>query len=256
MSSLSLNARRQLAGAYVLGTLRGLARRGFSRRMQRDPALAAEVQWWERQFHRLHRGFAEQTPPAHIWPAIARQLVQVVPAAPAAATADGRIAPVLTARRPGPPPPAGVSRGWRVLALAASLVAMVLGGVLVREVQQVPPAPTLTAAAQPHYIGALEGDGGRWLVSVPLQGGLMKVRVEGTPALAQNQAAELWWIGADGTPRSLGVLPSGGELQRVVEALPPAPSPVLAVSLEPLGGSPTGQPTGPVVAQFAAVRSL
>ena len=44
-------------------------------------------------------------------------------------------------------------------------------------------------------------------------------------------------------PRSLGVLPpSGGSL-----AAPLAPNTQLLVSLEPKGGSPTGQPTGPVL---------
>jgi anti-sigma-K factor RskA len=34
----------------------------------------------------------------------------------------------------------------------------------------------------------------------------------------------------------------------VLAAIDPHARPVLAVSLEPAGGSPTGQPTGPVVA--------
>ena len=57
---------------------------------------------------------------------------------------------------------------------------------------------------------------------------------------------ELWTLAAGATaPRSLGVLPSGGE------ALPPGTLPdgdvQLLVSLEPAGGSPSGAPTGPVV---------
>jgi anti-sigma-K factor RskA len=62
---------------------------------------------------------------------------------------------------------------------------------------------------------------------------------------------ELWLIPADGVPRSLGVIGLGGT-QRVT--LAPtllelvADGAVLAVSLEPVGGSPTGAPTGPVIA--------
>jgi anti-sigma-K factor RskA len=62
---------------------------------------------------------------------------------------------------------------------------------------------------------------------------------------------ELWLIPADGKPRSLGLLRAD---RAVTITIPPnlmgqiVSNAVLAVSLEPLGGSPTGQPTGPVIA--------
>ncbi len=255
MSRLSVNARRYLAAAYALGTLRGSARRAVQRRLATDPALAAAVHWWERQFQRLNHGFPVETPPPAVWAAISRQIITATPARDVPAAAGGRVPPILTAARPSAAP-RGVNRGWRALAMAASLLAMVLGVLLVRETAQVPPPPVAVAEAAPSYVGALTADGGRWLVSVPLHGGRMRVRVEGTPRLDQNQDAELWWIGADGTPKSLGVLPVRGELERVVEALPPGEAPVLAVSLEPPGGSPEAGPTGPVVATFNAIRSL
>ena len=55
---------------------------------------------------------------------------------------------------------------------------------------------------------------------------------------------ELWSLAQGETrPRSLGVLPPSGK--QVTESL--APNTQLLVSLEPKGGSPTGQPTGPVL---------
>jgi anti-sigma-K factor RskA len=70
-------------------------------------------------------------------------------------------------------------------------------------------------------------------------------------APAAGQVPELWLIPADGKPRSLGVI--GLEASQLVEVPPMvlklvAEGAVLAVSIEPTGGSPTGQPTGPVVA--------
>jgi anti-sigma-K factor RskA len=62
----------------------------------------------------------------------------------------------------------------------------------------------------------------------------------------------LWVIPADGTPHSLGVLRTQGATaltlrpenrQRI------AAGAVLAVTVEPVGGSPSGLPTGPVVAK-------
>ncbi len=60
-------------------------------------------------------------------------------------------------------------------------------------------------------------------------------------------------IGGDGVPRPLGMLAS--DVTRLV--LPPAdraritPGATLAISVEPPGGSPTGKPTGPVIATGA-----
>jgi anti-sigma-K factor RskA len=61
----------------------------------------------------------------------------------------------------------------------------------------------------------------------------------------------LWLIPPDGRPRAVGLLRAD---QTVVLAMPPElaalakNNAVLAVSLEPPGGSTTGLPTGPVIA--------
>jgi anti-sigma-K factor RskA len=66
-----------------------------------------------------------------------------------------------------------------------------------------------------------------------------------------TRVPELWLIPADGKPRPLGILRAD---QTVTISVPSDLAPltaqnaVLAVSLEPPGGSPTGQPTGPVIA--------
>jgi anti-sigma-K factor RskA len=73
-------------------------------------------------------------------------------------------------------------------------------------------------------------------------------------AIDPGRSLELWAIPADGKPISLGVVPAGGkgkvELNEAQKALIGKPI-ALAVSLEPKGGSPTGQPTGPVLYQGA-----
>ena len=73
---------------------------------------------------------------------------------------------------------------------------------------------------------------------------LIVARVAG-PAAPQGQVQELWIIAPDAAPVSLGLL---GDAPLTVD-YPDTPTGwTLAVSLEPAGGSPTGAPTGPVLA--------
>lgn len=68
-------------------------------------------------------------------------------------------------------------------------------------------------------------------------------RIAGTgPAAGQDH--ELWIIAPNAAPVSLGLL--GDQALQVEYPAPPAGW-VLAVSVEPAGGSPTGAPTGPVI---------
>jgi anti-sigma-K factor RskA len=68
---------------------------------------------------------------------------------------------------------------------------------------------------------------------------------------AQAKSLELWLIEGDKSPVPLGVLPDTGDGEIII---PPdmrgrlKDGVTLAVSIEPFGGSPTGKPTGPVVA--------
>ena len=71
-----------------------------------------------------------------------------------------------------------------------------------------------------------------------------------------DRSAELWVIAPGAAPRPLGLLARGarsavpvGGTQRPTVAV----GATLAVSIEPAGGSPTGQPTGPVVASGGLV---
>jgi anti-sigma-K factor RskA len=81
------------------------------------------------------------------------------------------------------------------------------------------------------------------------------VVVPATPAaIARDRSTQLWLIPAGKKPISVGVfasdattvLPLSAELMSQL-----GPTAALAVSVEPMGGSPTGQPTGPVIAQGA-----
>jgi anti-sigma-K factor RskA len=81
------------------------------------------------------------------------------------------------------------------------------------------------------------------------------VVVPATPVpFAADRAPELWLIPAGGKPISVGMIDRN---KPTTIALDPAtlaklgPTAALAVSVEPIGGSPTGQPTGAVIGKGA-----
>ncbi|MFD0938704.1 anti-sigma factor domain-containing protein, partial [Methylobacterium trifolii] len=70
-----------------------------------------------------------------------------------------------------------------------------------------------------------------------------------TPA---GKSLELWYVGADAAPKPIGLV--GTAPGRIT--LPPGASAdgVIAVSVEPQGGSPSGLPTGPVIYTGKLIR--
>lgn len=79
--------------------------------------------------------------------------------------------------------------------------------------------------------------------------------VPGTPvAFEADRAPELWLIPAGGKPISAGMIALDHPTTLTLEPMLAAklgPTAALAVSVEPLGGSPIGQPTGAVIAKGA-----
>ncbi len=71
-----------------------------------------------------------------------------------------------------------------------------------------------------------------------------------------GRVPELWLVPAGGAPISLGLVDPSAPLRVDLKGregmgmgMMRTPGAALAVSMEPEGGSPTGQPTGPVVGQ-------
>lgn len=120
----------------------------------------------------------------------------------------------------------------RMLWSFGGLVAASVAGLAVVPMWQTGPAVTrLTAPDQQLVVtAALDGDV------------LRMARVDGPEAPA-GQSYEAWVILPGDAPVSVGLLRDG-----LSAAIPrPPEGTVIAISLEPEGGSPTGQPTGPVI---------
>ena len=108
-------------------------------------------------------------------------------------------------------------------------------------------------ALQPDRVAVINTPAGdaQWQVEVYTQRAHLVVRSPGVAVKPSDRDYELWALPAGGAPAvSLGVIPVRGETTHALsEAQRQALARALqiAVSVKPLGGSPTGHATGPVV---------
>jgi anti-sigma-K factor RskA len=204
-----------LCGEYLLGTLRGPARRRFERALRDEPLVAQRLADLQRTYAPLPAEGAVTPNPAG-WARLRREL---------------KLSQPWHARL-----------GWPAwAALATAVVALGIALTVLR-----PPAESLTELAQlagpdaPTTVTAMASQDRRTLA-------LRAARPSAAPG---GSSYELWLLPADGSPPiSLGVLAALDARLSV-----PAPLSArmragakLAVSVEPRGGSPTGAPTGPVI---------
>ena len=133
---------------------------------------------------------------------------------------------------------------WRTFAIgSAALAAASVAALTYVSLAPTAHAPMMATlgqdSGQPGFVAAVGADG-RSLTIVP------------AALLASDQRSmELWLIPPGDRPHSLGLIARGQPVRLIVPADLAGrltTDAVLAVSLEPQGGSPTGQPTGPVIA--------
>ena len=215
-----------LAAEYVLGVLSAQERREVERRLAQEPALASEVAFWEARLG----GLADSVAPVEPSPATWGRIETAIAAPAAAGTSTGGIWQSLAF--------------WRAFAIGSAAIAAACIAALAY-LGVVPPARTPLMATlggsggQPNFVATVSGNG----TSITV--------VPATLLTNDPRAIELWAIPTGGRPRSLGLILPGQPIRLII---PPdlvgkiTPETTLAVSLEPPGGSPTGQPTGPVIA--------
>ena len=210
----------RLAADYLSGGMGSAARRRFETLAQSEPLAAQALQRWR---ERLDGALLPEHTPEAVWPAVQRRLGPQ--SQPGGATAASGWVP----------------RIWRQLALAlGGLSALALAAVVALLLQRPAQAPLRVAvlAGPPGHAAVLQLRGP--------QAVLTAVGDQPTPA---GRSFELWVLPRQGKPLAAGLVRLHGS-QRV--AMPPAllaaarTARGFAISVEPAGGSPTGQPTGPV----------
>jgi len=204
----------RLAAEYVLGTLRGPARRRFEHWRASHEFVAARCSDWERRLAGMADAVPPVQPPRRLWLAIEHRLGL-----------------------------GGNARLWRAV---ASLAVLSLVGALAAQLWH-------NGIVRPDEVAEIAAPGGavQWRIEVYASEHRLVMRAPSATAKAADRDFELWVITADGSQvLSLGVMPVRGDRSAALNASQSRAlmaGAKVAVSIEPLGGSPTGVATGPIV---------
>lgn len=272
------------AAEYVLGTLDAEERAQADALVLVDQDFAAKVAHWERRLGELTAMVAPVEPGAPLWERIKAGLASAgqgtalhlpeVPPPPRAATGgDAPGAEIIHMRQR--------MQRWRGFSTITWLAAACLVGiVLVREYKpdvlppelrpQEPPVRLVTqvvekpvevvkevvrevpAARPAQFVASFQKDeqSPAFLLTVDLDKRMVTVRMVAAERMS-DKTYQLWMAAQPGQPpSSLGLIGNGEFTERAMLAnYDPTiiTNATYGISLEPLGGSPTGQPTGPVM---------
>ena len=222
---------------YVLGVLDADTRAEVAREVMASDEAATAVALWQRRLVPLADTIVDATPAPYVWARIHDELQLGAPARAITPTRTGLWNNLAL---------------WHWLGIGASAVAVALLVVV-----NLPPRAPVSIEANVGYLAAtIQQDNGStgWTATMDLQRGRMVV-VPGTPlAFAPGKAPELWLIPAGGKPISVGMIALDKPTTITLDHSSLAKlgtTALLAVSVEPPGGSPTGQPTGAVIAKGA-----
>ena len=210
-----------LAAEYALGVLDGEARAAADRRFARERGFAELVAQWQTRLAPWAGEIADVQPGSEVWQRILAQLPS----------------------QPAPRPPLWQNLAfWRRLALASGVLAAACIGALVY---------LGTVAREPLLVAELNGNGKHALVATIDPRNATILAVPANLEVTGNRVPELWLIVPGKDPRALGLINAAKPVALAIPARLLADATTeaaLAISLEPPGGSPTGQPTGPVIA--------
>jgi anti-sigma-K factor RskA len=211
------------AAEYVLGLLSPAETDAVRRELAQSGELAAAVARWEARLMPLAAALPPEVPPASVWERLEAEL----DTRESAQTSITPLHPRPLLRRVG---------FWQGAAAAATALAAGLAILLLHS-----PAAQYAAVIAP-----TQGPAAAWLAETRSDGALVVTVLNQAPR-PTGKDLELWALAPGAAkPVSLGVLPASGS-PVVIAATLPRDRLQLMVSLEPAGGSPSGQPTGPVL---------
>lgn len=230
MNYLTDNRRNALASEYVLGTLQGPARIRFQRLLMQHSNMRQTLWRWEGYLNTLGASLPSQTPPPHVWENIQTRL------------GFAQTSPTTEQTSTVVPFPQRSTNTWQWLTGISAAAAIVFAVLLFSPTLFVPQSSQYNQNAQ---LAVVQGEKAQalWLIEVNKNNITVQATNKFQPQ--QDKDYELWVVAKDGrAPVSLGLLPKQGKLVLPrADIIGKVEIAALAVSLEPLGGSPNGQPT-------------
>ncbi len=252
-----------IAAQYVLGVLSSAARERLKARMLQEPDLRDLVYAWERRLNPLAGMVAPEPVPPHLWQAIIEKIEQTGTASTSALERP------LHERLPANDSPAAPTdiryKRWKTWAGFSTTVAAALALFIIFDPNGIVPVvhlPTTqttpqTAAQQEQDIAVLSSTDKTPAWIVRRQQGQLQLLNLNAAAVPDQHDLELWTIQGSQAPQSLGILKmrDGKATLSNIQASQLSKDSVLAISLEPAGGSPTGSPTGAVLYTGTIVKA-
>lgn len=220
MNYLIEERRHALAAEYVLGTLRGAARLRYQKLLMVYPQLRDTTYQWEQHVSALGEDLAPVPPAPEVWNRIIERLDD--------SSRQNLPGNVVRLHKEKP-------NLWKGLSAFATAAALVLAVLLIQ--------PTEPTVAEQVTVVQNSENKPLWIVEVFTQ--TLDATATANVAIRPANDYQLWMVPENGQdPISLGLLPQQGAVSLdKISQFDQLEIAALAVSLEPLGGSPTGQPT-------------
>ncbi len=241
------------AAEYVIGTLSAVERRAFEASMESNEEVRTDVTYWESAFGSLNASIAPVPAPEQVWNRIEAALPtaasSVVLPGSAAATAAANDNQLDVLKR---------SRGrWRMGAIAATVAAFGLGAFLINSgLISGQSNSQLAGVVDPakQYIAVVNANGDQpsLVINIDAKTGEVSVRSVGVDR-PDGKSLELWYVPEGQKAVSVGLVGESGIDLKDITA---QNGDLLAISLEPQGGSPTGTATGPVIYTGKLVENI
>lgn len=259
-----IREQQEIAAELALGVLTGEALEAAESLFRADSEFAAEVERWRGHLAGFDRSAPVEAASAGLWTRIESRL----DASPRVASEPSlETSRAETMRREGRLPISsgeaaadarrrlfswlwGNIAAWRALAGLAVAAALVIAFGLNQQLQQARSAPVLVAILQ-------TPDNQAAAVVNAFADGRTELVPLTTFTVPAGRVLEVWtlWDRQVG-PRSVGLLQAMANQRLRLDNLPLGPGQLFEITLEPAGGSPTGRPTGPVLAIGRTARSI
>lgn len=222
MNYLTEERRHALSAEYVLGTLRGAARIRYQQLLMQFPQMRETKEQWESHINGLGEHLTPIAPDPVVWERILKRL--------SIDDYNSLADNVVQLPKSG-------TNWWKTWSMLSSAALIMMAVLFIQ--------PRTTVLEDPQQFTVVQNTEQKalWLIEIYQQ------TIASTATQLVEQKAtndyQLWMVPKDGQPPiSLGLLPQQGKVSLIKNPVfDTTDIAALAVSLEPLGGSPNGAPT-------------